>query len=139
MILTVLVHCFKFSLIEKADSADMRDTVPGETMPFLMLSILADVIATAALKSSEGFTRLIPTLIVLLGYGLGFYFLSLSLKVMPVGTAYAVASGLGTALIVLLGVLFMKEPLSAVKLLGLVLIVAGVVALNVVDGHSSKS
>ncbi|GEM48193.1 multidrug transporter [Deinococcus cellulosilyticus NBRC 106333 = KACC 11606] len=104
-----------------------------------MLSILADVIATAALKSSEGFTRLVPTLIVLLGYGLGFYFLSLSLKVIPVGTAYAVASGLGTALIVLLGVLFMKEPLSAAKLGAILLIVAGVVALNALDGHSSKS
>ncbi|GGJ21676.1 DMT family transporter [Deinococcus roseus] len=105
-------------------------------MPFLMLSILADVIATAALKSSEGFTRLIPTLIVMVGYGLGFYFLSLSLKVMPVGTAYAVASGLGTALIVLLGALFLKEPLTASKLFSILLIVGGVVGLNLVDKHS---
>lgn len=98
---------------------------------YLFLAILAEVIGTSALKASVGFTKWLPSTIVLLGYGTAFYFLSLSLKNIPIGTAYAIWSGLGTAGIVLIGTVFLKESIDLPKIIGIVLIVAGVVVLNV--------
>ncbi len=96
----------------------------------LLLAIISEVIGSTALKASQGFTRLLPSLVVLLGYGLAFYFLSLTLKTIPLNTAYAVWSGLGTALIAVLGWLVLKEPMNGTIALGIVLIVVGVVVLN---------
>lgn len=96
----------------------------------LLIAIVSEVIATSALKSSEGFTRLWPSILVVGGYGSAFYFLSLTLKQMPIGVAYAVWSGVGVALITAIGWVVFDQKLSGVALLGIGLIVAGVVTLN---------
>ncbi len=98
---------------------------------FLILAIASEVAGTAGLKASEGFARLGPSALALVGYALAFYFLAQSLKYIPLGVAYAVWSGLGTVGSVLLGLLIWKEILGPVHVLGIVLIVAGVVLLNV--------
>ena len=98
---------------------------------FLSIAIVSEVIATSALKASEGFTRLWPSLIVITGYALAFYFLSLTLKAIPVGVAYAVWAGAGIALIALIGWLLFGQALDAPSVIGMGLIVAGVVVINV--------
>ena len=95
---------------------------------YLGVAIVSEVAATSALKASEGFTRLWPSLLVVAGYAAAFYFLSLTLKSIPVAVGYAVWSGVGIALIALIGWLFFKQALDAPTLLGLALIVAGVLA-----------
>ena len=98
---------------------------------YLSLAIVSEVVGTSFLKSTEGFSRLGPSLVVLAGYGLAFYFLSLTLRTMPVGIAYAVWAGVGVALIALVGWLFLGQALDAPALLGIGLIVAGVGGLKV--------
>jgi small multidrug resistance pump len=98
---------------------------------FLAIAIVSEVIATSALKASAGFTRPLPSLVVVLGYGVAFYFLSLTLKTVPVGVAYAIWSGAGVALIALIGWAFLGQRLDAPAIIGLGLIVAGVVVINV--------
>jgi small multidrug resistance pump len=97
---------------------------------FLGVAIVAEVIATSALKASEGFTRLGPSLIVALGYGIAFYSLSLVMKAIPVGVAYAIWSGVGIVLISLVGWLVLKQPLDLPAMLGMALIVAGVIVIQ---------
>ena len=92
----------------------------------LGLAIVAEVIATSALKASEGFTRPGPSAIVVLGYGLAFYCLSLTMKTVPVGVAYAVWSGLGIVLISVVGWAVYGEKLDTAALIGMAMIVAGV-------------
>ena len=96
----------------------------------LGLAIVAEVIATSALKASEGFTRPGPSAIVVLGYGLAFYCLSLTLKTVPVGVAYAVWSGLGIVLITVAGYVLYRQRIDAAALIGMVLIVAGVAVIQ---------
>ena len=98
---------------------------------YLFVAIVSEVAATSALKASEGFTRLWPSLIVVAGYAAAFYFLSLTLRTIPVAVAYAVWSGVGIALIALLGWWLYDQTLDAPAIAGLLLIVAGVVVLNV--------
>lgn len=98
---------------------------------FLSIAIVSEVIATSVLKSSNGFTQLWPSLVVIAGYGAAFYFLSLALHTIPVGIAYAVWSGAGIVLITLVAWLVLGQALDAPAILGLVLIVAGVIVLNV--------
>ena len=88
----------------------------------LGLAIVAEVIATSALKASEGFTRPGPSAIVVLGYGLAFYCLSLTLKTVPVGVAYAVWSGLGIVLITVAGYVLYRQRIDAAALIGMALI-----------------
>lgn len=97
---------------------------------YLGIAIVAEVIATSALKASEGFTRTGPSLIVAIGYGISFYFLSLVLKTVPMGVAYALWSGVGIVLIAAIGWLLMKQPLDTPALLGISLIVAGVAVIQ---------
>jgi small multidrug resistance pump len=97
---------------------------------FLIGAIAAEVFATSMLKSTDGFTRLWPTVVCLSGYVLSFTALSQAIKGVPVGVAYAVWSGLGTAAIVTIGAAFLGEPITLVKVVGVSLIVAGVVVLN---------
>jgi len=97
----------------------------------LAIAIIAEVIATTALKSSESFSRLAPSVLVVVGYAVAFYCLSLTLKTIPTGIAYAIWSGVGIVLISLLGWLVHKQTLDLPAILGLGLIVAGVVVLNV--------
>ena len=93
-------------------------------------AIVAEVIGTSALKASAGFSRLWPSLVVILSYGAAFYFLSLTLRQIPVGVAYAVWSGVGTVLITLIGVFAFRQRIDAAGMLGIGLILAGVLVLN---------
>ncbi|MGV3000938.1 SMR family transporter [Vibrio sp.] len=105
---------------------------------FLGVAIVSEVIATSAMKSSEGFTRLIPSLIVAVGYVAAFYFLSLTLKTIPVGIAYAIWAGLGIVLIAAVGWIIYGQKLDLAAMLGMGLILLGVLVINVfskVGGH----
>ncbi|MEU4580392.1 multidrug efflux SMR transporter [Nonomuraea sp. ATR24] len=103
---------------------------------FLALAIAAEVLATSLLKSTEGFTRLWPTLGCLATYAAAFYMLTQALtRGLGVGFSYAVWSGLGTTLIVVIGVLFLSEPLNWAKVIGVALVVAGVVTLQLGGAH----
>jgi small multidrug resistance pump len=93
-------------------------------------AVLSEVIATTALKFSEGFTKVIPSLVVVAGYGLSFYLLSLSLKVIPLGTAYALWSGIGIILTVLIGILFWREKIDWARGIGIMLILIGILVIN---------
>ncbi|MBC3934528.1 DMT family transporter [Undibacterium rugosum] len=97
---------------------------------FLGLAIVCEVIATSALKASDGFTRLWPSVILVLGYGASFYCLSMTLRTIPVGIAYAIWSGVGVVLISLVAWMLHGQKLDLVAMLGIALIVAGVVVLN---------
>jgi multidrug transporter EmrE-like cation transporter len=101
----------------------------------LTLAIISEVIGSTGLKASKGFTVFIPSALVVLGYGGAFYLLSLVLKSISLNTAYAVWSGLGTALIALVGWLFLSEPMSLVKVGGIALVIAGVVVINLSGTH----
>jgi small multidrug resistance pump len=109
---------------------------PG-SMLVLLLAILSEVVGTVALKASEGFTRLGPIVLVVVGYGLSFYLLALALKQIPLGIAYAIWSGLGTAGAVVAGMLLWRESLNLAGVVGILLIVAGVVLLNLFSGASA--
>ncbi len=97
---------------------------------YLAIAIVSEVVATSALKSAEGFTRLAPSLIVIAGYALAFYFLSLTLRDIPVGVAYAVWSGVGIALVSVIAWALYHQTLGAGELTGMGFIVFGVVLLN---------
>ncbi|MBV7481742.1 multidrug efflux SMR transporter [Bordetella sp. BOR01] len=98
---------------------------------YLGIAIVAEILATSALKSAEGFTRLLPSLATVLGYAVAFYFLALTLRDIPVGIAYAIWSGVGIVLISLVGAVFFKQHLDTPAILGITLIIAGVVVMNV--------
>src|SRR5690606_8888421 len=98
---------------------------------YLALAITAEVIATSFLKPSEGFTRLWPSVAVVIGYGVAFFMLSLTLRTIPVGIAYAIWSGVGTVLIAIIAWLIFGQRLDVPGVLGIGLIIAGVVILNV--------
>lgn len=97
---------------------------------FLGIAIVAEVVGTSSLKASEGFTRLWPSLLVVLGYGVAFYFLALTLKAIPVGIAYAIWAGLGIVLIALIGWLVFGQKLDLAAAAGMVLIIAGVAVIQ---------
>lgn len=97
----------------------------------LGIAIVAEVIATSALKASEGFSRLGPSLICVLGYGIAFYGLSLALRTISTGVAYAIWSGVGIVLISIVGWVWFKQRLDLPAVLGMSLIVAGVIVVNV--------
>jgi small multidrug resistance pump len=97
---------------------------------YLAAAIVAEVIATSFLRASAGFTKPLPSIVVVCGYGLAFFFLSLTLEKVPVGVAYAVWSGVGVTLIATIGWLFLGQKLDAAAILGMALIVAGVIVLN---------
>lgn len=97
---------------------------------YLAIAIVAEVIATSALKASAEFSKLIPSIIVVFGYGIAFYFLSLVLKTIPVGVAYAIWSGLGIVLISIVGLVVFGQKLDLAAVIGILLIVSGVVVMN---------
>ncbi|GIV70185.1 DMT family transporter [Caldilinea sp.] len=96
----------------------------------LMGAIIAEVTATTALRASDGLSRLGPTLIVIVGYSISFYLLSLTLRTIPIGIAYAIWSGIGLVLITLSARFFFGQELDAPALIGMGLILAGVVIMN---------
>lgn len=104
---------------------------------YLGIAIVAEVAATTALKASEGFSRLWPSLGVVIGYAIAFYFLSLTLRTMPTGIAYAIWSGVGIVLISLLGWLVYRQTLDLPALLGMGLILAGVLVINLFSKSSA--
>ena len=97
---------------------------------FLSIAIVSEVIATSALKAANGFTRLGPSLVVVLGYASAFYFLSLTLRTIPLGVAYAVWCGVGIVLVAVIGWLAYGQKLDAPGLAGMALIIAGIAVLN---------
>jgi len=103
---------------------------------FLGVAIVAEVIATSSLKASAGFTKLLPSLVVVAGYGIAFYFLSLTLKTIPVGIAYAIWAGLGIILIAIAGWLAFGQKLDFPAVIGMILIVGGVLVINVFSRSS---
>ena len=114
-----------------------KDEQPGEGeilmtgYVYLAVAIVAEVVATSALKATEGFSRLIPSIVVVSGYGLAFYMLSLTLRTIPVGVAYALWCGVGMALISVIGWTVLKQRLDAGAIIGIALIVIGVIVLSV--------
>ncbi|GMA55977.1 small multidrug resistance pump [Alicyclobacillus sacchari] len=104
---------------------------------FLAVAIASEICATSLLKVTDGFTKLWPSIGVVLGYALSFYSLSQALKHIPLGPAYAIWSGIGTAATTLIGLFVWKQSLSIVSAVGLMLIVAGVIVLHL--AHTSHS
>lgn len=102
---------------------------------FLAIAILAEVTATIALKYTDGFTRVAPSALVVVGYGLSFWMLALVLRELPIGLAYAIWAAVGTALVAAIGIVAFEEPAGTLKLASLALIVAGVVGLNLAGSH----
>jgi small multidrug resistance pump len=103
---------------------------------YLAISIVAEVIATSALKASEGFTRLVPSAVVAIGYAISFYFLSLTLRVLSVGIVYAIWSGVGIVLISAIGWALYGQKLDVAALAGMSLIIAGVVIVNLLSSST---
>ena len=97
----------------------------------LAIAIVAEVIGTTALKASNEFTRLWPSLIVVAGYGTAFYFMALSMRVLPVGIMYAIWSGMGIVLVSIIGWVVYRQVLDTPAIIGMGLIIAGAIVINV--------
>lgn len=97
---------------------------------YLAIAIVSEVMATSALKATEGFSRLIPSVLVVIGYGSAFYFLSLTLRSIPLGVAYAIWSGVGIALVSLVGWLLYRQTIDMAGGVGMAMIVSGVLVIN---------
>lgn len=97
----------------------------------LAIAIIAEVIATSTMKSTNEFTRFWPSLVVVLGYGTGFYFMTISMRVLPIGIMYAIWSGVGILGVSLMGWVIYRQALDIPAIIGMSLIVAGVVVINV--------
>jgi len=104
---------------------------------YLTIAIIAEVIATNALKASEEFTRLVPSIIVVVGYVTAFYLLSLVLKLIPVGIAYAIWAGMGIVLVAIIAAIVFKQIPDWPAIIGMVLIISGVVVINVFSNTAS--
>lgn len=98
---------------------------------YLALAVVFEVVATSSLKATDGFTKLLPSVVVVVGYAATFYFLSIVLKTIPVGVAYAIWCGLGIVLVTVVSIFVYKQTPDLPAILGLVLILAGVVIINV--------
>lgn len=97
---------------------------------YLILAIVMEVLGITSMKLSEGFTKIVPSVLLFIFYGLCFSCLILAIKKIDISVAYGVWSGLGTALIALIGIYWFKEPVTAIKLTSLALIIVGVIGLN---------
>lgn len=98
---------------------------------YLAIAIISEVIATSALKSSNGFSNLLPSILVVVGYSIAFYMLSLVLKTMDIGMAYAIWAGLGIVMVAIVGAVMFKQIPDLPAIFGMVLIVTGVFIINV--------
>jgi small multidrug resistance pump len=101
---------------------------------WLIIAILFEVTGTMSLKISDGLTKVVPSCLTVISYVASFYILALALKSMDVGLAYAIWAGVGTGIIAFLGVVYFGEPISPIKVISLILIVAGVIGLNLAGG-----
>ena len=102
---------------------------------YLALAIGTEIIGSTGLKYSKGFSVFLPSVIVVIGYSVSFYFFSLALKTIHLNTAYAIWSGLGTALIAILGWLLLSESMSLLKAAGICLVIVGVIVINLAGEH----
>lgn len=102
-------------------------------------AIVAELVATSSLKASAGFTRLWPSVAVVVGYAVAFYLLGLSLKVLPIGIAYAIWAGVGTAVIAVVGWLVYGERLSPPQIIGIALILGGTLLLHLTGGRAEAT
>ncbi len=98
---------------------------------YLLVAILAEVVGTSSLKASAQFTKPLPSILVVVAYATSFYFMSLTLKTLPIGITYAIWSGVGIVLVSLIGVLFFKQYLDVPAIIGIGLILAGVLVIHV--------
>ncbi|MDM8567633.1 multidrug efflux SMR transporter [Candidatus Halobeggiatoa sp. HSG11] len=112
----------------------MNFELKAVTWGLLIIAIMLEVSGTVAMKLSDGFTKVIPIIAMLILYAMGLGLLALTLKVIDVSVAYAVWSGLGTVLITFIGILWFKEPATTIKMISIALIVVGVVGLNLESG-----
>lgn len=104
---------------------------------YLAVAIIAEVTATSALKATEEFTKLYPSLIVIIGYGVAFYFMTLVLRTIPVGITYAVWSGLGVVLVAIVGAVLYKQIPDVAAIIGMGLIITGVLVIHVFSKSAS--
>lgn len=104
---------------------------------FLLAAILTETIGTSALQASQQFSRLGPSVLVIISYGLSFYLLGLTLKFMPVGVVYAIWSGLGVVFIALIGLLIFGQKLDLPAILGLIMIIGGVLVIHLFSKTAS--
>lgn len=98
---------------------------------YLAIAIIAEVIATSALKASAEFTKLLPSIIVVVGYGIAFYFMTLVLRTIPIGITYAIWSGIGIILVAIIGAILYKQIPDIPAVIGMGLIISGVVVIHV--------
>ena len=106
---------------------------------YLILAIIMEVIGTTNMKLSHGFTKVVPSVLMFVFYGISFAFITLALKKLDISITYAIWSGVGTALIAAIGVIYFKEPVTAIKIGSIALIVIGVVGLALVEQHASPT
>jgi len=99
----------------------------------LLLAIAFEVFGTTCMKLSQGFSKLLPLILIFVFYALSFFFLTLALKGIDVSISYAIWAGLGTAFITVIGIFWFKEPVNALKMVSLIVVVAGVIGLNLSD------
>ena len=104
---------------------------------YLAIAIVAEVVATNALKASDEFTKLVPSIIVIVGYGAAFYFLSLVLQSIPVGIAYAIWAGMGIVLVAIVSAILFKQVPDLPAIIGMALIVSGVIVINIFSKMAS--
>ncbi|MEO3478198.1 SMR family transporter [Phaeobacter sp. CAU 1743] len=103
---------------------------------YLIIAVAAETIGTTALQASQQFSRLLPSLIVLVAYGFSFYMLGLTLRVMPVGIVYAIWSGLGIVMIAVIGLVVFGQKLDLPAVLGMAMILAGILVIHLFSGSS---
>jgi small multidrug resistance pump len=125
------VICQSVELIQRAQVVRLRFDMHWF---YLILAILSEVAGTTCMKLSAGFTKPAPSVLMWLFYGVCFFFLTLTLKKVEVSVAYAIWSGVGTALIATVGVLYFREPVTVLKAVGILAIIGGVAALNLSGG-----
>lgn len=101
---------------------------------YLIVAIVAEVIATTALKASDGFTQMVPSAVTVVGYAIAFYCLAITLRVIPTGVAYAIWSGVGIVLISVAGWILFKQSLDLPAIIGMGMIIGGVIVINVFSG-----
>lgn len=100
---------------------------------YLVLGIFVEILGTTSMKFSQGFTKLVPSIAIFVFYGISLSLVTLSLKQIGIGVAYALWSGLGTATIAVIGFIFFKEHMSLLKIVSIIMIIIGVVGLNLVE------